>query len=159
MYWARASQLGRGQQIGHGLCGFAVRPGLGQEHAGLAGGRQARLVRKHRRIGRVQAHAIEALQVALGPGRVLVEVGVEALQEQRPNARLRLARPEAAHLGFLEQVVAAKHLVSALPRQDHLVALFTHQTGQGLHGRGCRPQDGRFGVPDGGLELVTDGFR
>ena len=52
-------------------------------------------------------------------------------------AASRLARPEAAHLGFLEQVVAAEHLVGAFAGQHHLVACFAHAPESSISGTGA----------------------
>jgi hypothetical protein len=76
------------------------------------------------------------------------EVRVEALDQERPDRRARMPRPEAAHLGLAEQVVSGEHLVRALARQHDLDAGGADEPREQQHRRRRRPQDRPLRVRD-----------
>ena len=59
-----------------------------------------------------------------------------------------MLRPEAADLRFLEDVVAAEHLVRAFAGEHDLVAVVAHQLREQIQRRRRRAQERRLGVPD-----------
>ncbi len=85
-------------------------------------------------------------------GRGVFEIGVEAFEQARAPARSGLPGHEAAHPGFLEQVVAAEDFVGAFASERHLVARGAHPCGQQHHGRGGGAHDGCLSVGNGARE-------
>ena len=136
-------------QVRERVVAVDARTQLGRvELADAPGEREARQMREERILGCVQAGAEERLEIRRRLRLQAAEVRIEAPQEERPPPRLRLARPEAPHFRFLEDVVAAEHLVRAFAGQHHLEAVLAHLPREEKERRGRRTHDRPLGVAD-----------
>ena len=88
------------------------------------------------------------LQIGRGLALYAVHVWVQALEQQGPHARLRIARPETANFRLLEDVVTAHGFVCALAGEDDLEAALVHQLGQQKHRRRGGAENRLLGVTD-----------
>ena len=122
----------------------------------MGGGGHARNVGEPRLRGLIQADAEEGLQIGLPLALGQVQVGIEALQQPRAPGRVDVAGPELADLAFLEDVVAAQHLVGPFAREHHLVAVVAHQAREQHHGHGRGAQNRLLAMPDGPGKGVSD---
>src|SRR5205823_1676163 len=105
---------------------------------------------------RVQSLPEKRLQVAARLRLQPAEVRVEPAQEQRPPFRVRLARPEAAHQRFLEDVVAAEDLIRAFASKHYLEAVVAYLAREQVERRRRRAQHRPLGMPDDLLEARRD---
>src|SRR5688572_19368037 len=87
----------------------------------------------------------EKRSLALGQA---CDVLVEPLQQKRPPARIRLARPEPPHLVLFEDIVATEELVCPFTCQHHLVARTPDESRKEKHRRGRGSHQWCFSVPD-----------
>ena len=105
---------------------------------------------------RLQTRAEEGFQVPWRLRLQRAEVWIQPAQEQRPPLRIRPARPEAAHGGFLEDVVAAEDLVGAFAGKHDLEAVVAYLAGKEVQRRRRRAQDRPLGVADHLVKAGSD---
>src|SRR4249920_1456147 len=90
----------------------------------------------------------ERFAIRIGLVLYVLQVGIEPAKKKRPHLGIRLRFPEAADLGFFEDVVTAQHFVSTFSGYDDLEATVPDESGEKIQGSWSRPQDGFLGMPD-----------
>src|SRR5438876_749120 len=100
---------------------------------------------REQRIVRRSGLQEEAPPEIAAPGRG-VEVWIEALEQARPQARLRLPQTEQPQRRLLEQVESEEQLVGALFREHDLDVVLTREAREQVHRRRGGAHEGRFRV-------------
>ncbi|MNC85152.1 hypothetical protein D3C83_07360 [compost metagenome] len=113
-----------------------VTEGVAEQPLDRRGGAPTKLVTESWCLVARKIASEDAPRQCLARHRRAGEIGVQALERTRAQCAFGKPRPEAAHLGFAKEIVAAEHLVSAFAGQHRLDALRTHELRQ--QEQGCR---------------------
>src|SRR5580658_687338 len=122
--------------------------GIGEESLQVGCQLPARNVREEWLEIAVDMDVEECFAVGVGLVLNVLQVGIQPAKQKRPHPGIGLRFPEAANLGFFENVVAAEHFVGPFSGYHYLVAALAHQPRQKIERSWSRAQDRFFGVPD-----------